>query len=220
MSSTTKKQQQAPAQAVQVQMVAVTAIEPSPYQTRRRFDDTAEAELAESIRSHGVLQPLVVRPWPGPDPEGTMWELVAGERRLRAARRAGLTTVPCMVRELSDAEACEITVLENLQREDLTVMETARSVAMLHDKIGYTWEEAAKRMGKKKLWAMRMAGLLELPEAAQEAMDARALSMRASEKLLAVPAEKRAEAFEQLCKRGLREGSMPETSVMAFLEAV
>ena len=132
---------------------------PNREQPRKTFDETALEELAESIRQHGVLQPLLVRPLP----EGN-YQLVAGERRWRAARIAGLTEVPVVVKELDDTEAMELAIIENLQREDLNPIEEAEGLQALADKCGYTQEEIAASVGKSRPAIANSMRLLRLPE--------------------------------------------------------
>ena len=132
---------------------------PNRDQPRKTFDETALEELAESIRQHGVLQPLLVRPLP----EGN-YQLVAGERRWRAARIAGLSEVPVVVKELSDTEAMELAIIENLQREDLNPIEEAEGLQALVDKCGYTQEEIAASVGKSRPAIANSMRLLRLPE--------------------------------------------------------
>lgn len=132
---------------------------PNREQPRKTFDETALEELAESIRLHGVLQPLLVRPLA----EGN-YQLVAGERRWRAARMAGLSEVPVVVKELSDTEAMELAIIENLQREDLNPIEEAEGLQALTDKCGYTQEEIAASVGKSRPAIANALRLLRLPE--------------------------------------------------------
>ena len=132
-------------------------IVPNKEQPRKTFDETALEELAESIRQHGVLQPLLVRPLPGGG-----YQLVAGERRYRASRIAGLREVPVVIRELSDVETMEIAIIENLQREDLNPMEEAAGFQSLIETYHMTQEEAAQRVGKSRSAvtnALRLLGL-------------------------------------------------------------
>ncbi|MBQ9228061.1 MAG: ParB/RepB/Spo0J family partition protein [Eubacterium sp.] len=136
---------------------------PNRDQPRKTFDETALEELADSIRQHGVLQPLLVRPLP----EGS-YQLVAGERRWRAARLAGLTEVPVVVKELSDTEAMELAIIENLQREDLNPIEEAEGLQALADKCGYTQEEIAVSVGKSRPAIANALRLLRLPEEVRE----------------------------------------------------
>lgn len=120
-------------------------IEPNRDQPRKVFDEDALAELADSIAKHGVIQPLLVRPMP----DGS-YQLVAGERRWRASRMAGLTEVPVVIKELSDDEAMALALIENLQREDLNAIEEAQGIKALMDTLSLTQDEAAERVGKSR----------------------------------------------------------------------
>ncbi len=133
-------------------------IVPNRDQPRKTFDEASLEELADSIRRHGVLQPLLVRPIPSGG-----YQLVAGERRWRACRMAGLTKVPVVVKELTDTETMEIAIIENLQREDLNPIEEAEGLQALIDKCGYTQEEAAASVGKSRPAIANSLRLLRLP---------------------------------------------------------
>ncbi len=136
---------------------------PNREQPRKTFDEAALEELAESIRQHGILQPLLVRPLPSGG-----YQLVAGERRWRAARLAKLTEVPVIVKELTDTEAMELAIIENLQREDLNPIEEAEGLQALADKCGYTQEEIAASVGKSRPAIANSLRLLRLPEEVRE----------------------------------------------------
>lgn len=140
----------------------INEIEPNRDQPRKTFDEKALSELADSIQEHGVIQPLLVRPVQ----DG--YQLVAGERRWRAARLAGLTEVPVVVRELSDSETMEIALIENLQREDLNPIEEAEGLQLLIDTYGLTQDECAKRVGKSRPAITNSLRLLNLPEKLSE----------------------------------------------------
>lgn len=131
-------------------------IDPNPYQPRRHADEAGIQELAASIREHGFLQPLVVRP------RGGRFELIAGERRLRAARLLGLAEVPVVVRECADEQALEVALVENLQREDLGVVEEARAYQRLVEEFHYTHGEIARRTGKSRVAVTNTLRLLHL----------------------------------------------------------
>lgn len=138
-------------------------IEPNRDQPRKHFEATALSDLADSIRQHGVLQPLVVRPMPNGS-----YQLVAGERRWRAARMAGVNQVPVIIRELTDKEAMEITLIENLQREDLNPMEEAAGYHELMEKFNLTQEQASQRVGKSRPVIANALRLLTLPLAVRQ----------------------------------------------------
>lgn len=134
-------------------------IEPNKHQPRQYFDDEALNELSESIKEHGVLQPLIVRPMP----DGS-YQLVAGERRWRASRLAGLTQVPVIVRALTDSEVSVIALIENLQREDLNPIEEAEGICRLIEEHGFTQEQAAQKLGKSRSALTNTLRLMNLPE--------------------------------------------------------
>lgn len=138
-------------------------LQPGRFQPRQNFAEDTLAALADSIRSQGIVQPLVVRPL-GDD----QYEILAGERRWRAAQRAALTTVPCMVRELDDQQALFVGLVENLQREDLNPMEEASALRQLQTEFGLTQAQLAEQLGKRQPEISRMLGLLELDAAVQE----------------------------------------------------
>ncbi|MCH5317586.1 MAG: ParB/RepB/Spo0J family partition protein [Eubacterium sp.] len=144
---------------VSTDTLPLNEIIPNKDQPRKTFDETALAELAESIKQHGVLQPLLVRPLPGGG-----YQLVAGERRWRASRMAGVREVPVVVKELSDTETMEIAIIENLQREDLNPIEEAEGLQALVDKCGLTQEEVAASVGKSRPAIANSLRLLRLPQ--------------------------------------------------------
>jgi ParB family transcriptional regulator, chromosome partitioning protein len=146
--------------------IPVELIGPNPRQPRRSFDEDKLAELAESIRARGVLQPIVVSPLPG-----GRYELVAGERRLRAARLAELESVPAVVREADDWDRLELALAENMAREDLNPIEEARACAMLVDDLGLTKEEVGRRVGRSRVAISNLVRLLELPEETLELIE-------------------------------------------------
>lgn len=143
--------------------LSINDIIPNKDQPRKTFDEAALAELADSIRVHGVLQPLLVRPMVTGG-----YQLVAGERRWRASRMAGLKEVPVVIKELSDTEAMELAIIENLQREDLNPIEEAEGLQQLIDKCGFTQEEVATSVGKSRPAIANALRLLRLPEEVRE----------------------------------------------------
>lgn len=142
-----------------VTTVKLTQLEPNKHQPRSEFDQEALRELADSIRSHGVLQPLVVR-----EIDTGGYQIVAGERRWRASRMAGLTEIPVIIKELTDAETLEIAIIENLQREDLNAVELALGYRALMDEHGFTQEQVAEKLGKSRPVVANTLRLLTLPE--------------------------------------------------------
>jgi ParB family chromosome partitioning protein len=141
--------------------LAVELVAPNPAQPRKRFDEEALQALAESVEERGLLQPVLVRPRPG----GT-YELVAGERRWRAAQRAGLETLPALVQQRDDAQSLEAALVENMAREDLNPIEAARAVAALVEELGLTREEVGRRVGRSRVAVSNLLRLLDLPDEA------------------------------------------------------
>ena len=141
--------------------VAIALVRPNPTQPRTEFDEDALVALSQSIAARGVLQPVVVRPLAG----GT-YELVAGERRLRASRMAGLETVPAIVRETDETDRLELALIENMAREDLNPVEEARACATLVDDLGLSKEEVGRRVGRSRVAISNMIRMLELPDEA------------------------------------------------------
>jgi ParB family transcriptional regulator, chromosome partitioning protein len=142
--------------------VAIELVRPNPRQPRRDFDGESLLALAESIKARGVLQPLVVRPLPGGS-----YELVAGERRLRASKLAGLERVPAIVRATEEDERLELALIENMAREDLNPIDEARACATLVDDLGVTKEELGRRVGRSRVAISNAVRLLDLPDEAQ-----------------------------------------------------
>lgn len=144
--------------------VPIEKLRPNPDQPRRSFDDAALAELAQSIREKGILQPLIVRPLPGSDDE---FEIVAGERRWRAAQRAGLHEAPVLVRDFNDTEVLEIGIIENIQREGLNAIEEAAAYRALIERFGHTQDKVAEALGKSRSHVANCLRLLNLPDPVQ-----------------------------------------------------
>jgi len=161
--------------------IPIEAIERNPYQTRTRFDETALAELSASIAELGVAQPILVRPLPG-----GKFQLIAGERRWLASQRAGKTTVPAIIKEVSNEQAMEITIVENLQRADLNPMEQARAYQRLSSEFGLTQEQMAKRTGKDRASVANFLRLLKLPEPVQARVETGEISFGHARSLLAL----------------------------------
>lgn len=162
--------------------VAVAAIEPNPRQPRTNFEDAALRELAASVQEYGVLNPLTVRPLS----EGR-YELIAGERRLRAARLAGLTNVPVVIRAAGDQGSLELAMIENVQREDINAMEAARAYRRLMDEFGLTQDAVADKVGKARPTIANALRLLKLPPKVQEMLHEGRLSEGHARALLAFP---------------------------------
>jgi ParB family chromosome partitioning protein len=147
------------APASELREIPVDLIAPNPRQPRRDFDEGALVQLADSLRERGVLQPVLLRPVPG----GT-YELIAGERRWRAAQLADFDTVPALVRPHDDAESLELALIENMAREDLNPVEEARACALLIDELGLTREDVGRRVGRSRVAVSNLLRLLDLPD--------------------------------------------------------
>ncbi|HZE06665.1 MAG TPA: ParB/RepB/Spo0J family partition protein [Solirubrobacteraceae bacterium] len=157
-------------------------IAPNPHQPRNRFDEEALVGLAESIKVRGVLQPVLVRPVPG-----GRYELIAGERRWRAAQLAELDSVPAIVRNHDDAASLEVALIENMAREDLNPVEEARACAALTEELGLSREEVGRRVGRSRVAVSNLIRLLDLPDEALEAVEAGMLSEGHGRALLLAP---------------------------------
>ena len=164
----------------QFRMVDVSKISENPYQPRKDFNEDALTDLTESIREKGVLSPLLVVQ------KGEEYLLVAGERRLRAAKGAGLAEVPCIVRVLDEEEMAQIALIENIQRADLNVIEEANGYAALIKKYNYTQQQLADLMGKSRPYIANLLRLLELPQPVMEALEAGKISAGHARALLAI----------------------------------
>jgi ParB family chromosome partitioning protein len=184
------------------QEVLIDNIDANPYQTRRRMNEAAMEELAESIRASGVVQPVVLRP----GPHGR-FQLVAGERRWHASKRAGKTTIPAVIRQISNEQAMEITIIENLQREDLNPIEQAKAFERLSREFGLTQEQIAARTGKDRASIANFIRLLKLPEALQDALETGVLSFGHGKVLLALA------GFPEHMERAAREVIEKQLSV-------
>jgi ParB family chromosome partitioning protein len=179
-----------------VQQVALDNIRPSSFQPRKRLDPVTIAELAASIAEKGVLQPLLLRPVDGG------YEIVAGERRYRAAQQAGLSSVPAMVKELADQEALELAIIENLQREALSAVEEARALRQLMD-FGQSQEAIAKAIGKSRSAVANTLRLLNLPAEALAALERGEISAGHARAILALPVGDQPWALQQIVSKGL-----------------
>ena len=162
----------------------ISEIEPNRSQPRKEFDEAALNDLADSISQHGLLQPILVRPLPLGG-----YEIVAGERRYRASRMAGLTEIPVIIRELSEAETMELALIENLQREDLSPLEEAQGYEALMDEYGFTQEEVARSVGKSRPAVANALRLLKLPDSIAQYLKDGKISAGHARALLTLPNE-------------------------------
>lgn len=162
--------------------IPIMEIGPNPYQPRTRFDEEAIKDLAASIRATGVLQPVIVR-----RVEGIGYQLVAGERRLKAARLAGLASIPSVVRVVDDPEMMELAIVENVQREDLNPLDEAKAYQTLVEKLGFTHDKISERVGKQRASITNALRLLGLPVEVQDMVSRGTLSAGHARALLALP---------------------------------
>ena len=178
-----------------VREIPVGQIDRNPYQTRTRIDEAALNELAESIKASGVVQPITLRP----GLKGR-FQLIAGERRWLASQKAGKATVPAIVRQVSNEQAMEITIIENLQREDLNAMEQARAYERLGREFGLTQEQMAQRTGKERSSVANFMRLLKLPPAVQEMVESDKLSFGHAKALMGLDSP---DAMTKLAQRAV-----------------
>ena len=179
------------------QELPINSIRPNPYQPRKEFDENGLKELAESIKENGVFQPILVRK------SLSGYELVAGERRLRASKLAGKKQIPAIIVDFDDRQMMEISLLENIQRKDLTPIEEATAYSQLIKKLGYTQDELAKRLGKSRTNVANMLRLLSLPESIKAKVNQGLLSYGQARTLLAIEDEEERIA---LADKAIKEG--------------
>ncbi len=184
----------------------IAQIHRSPYQPRQHFDDEALAELAASIRAQGVMQPIVVRPRPVGG-----YEIVAGERRWRAAQLAGLTTIPTVIKTVSDEHAVAMALIENIQREDLNPLEEAVALQRLQDEFRLTQQQVADAVGKSRVTVTNLLRLLQLSSAVREMLSRGELEMGHARALLSLPPGDQETVALQVVVRGL---SVRQTEAM------
>ncbi|NEU32649.1 ParB/RepB/Spo0J family partition protein [bacterium LRH843] len=184
--------------AGKVEQISISELRSNPYQPRQTFSEDAIAELAESISQHGILQPIIARK----SIKG--YEVVVGERRLRASKQAGLAEVPVVVREIDEQEMMELALIENLQREDLNAIEEATAYEKLMNHLSLTQEKLAKRVGKSRPHITNHLRLLQLPESVQQSIADGKLSMGHGRALLGLKDKQKLMAlFDKVLKEGL-----------------
>jgi ParB family chromosome partitioning protein len=159
----------------------IESIVPGPMQPRTQFDDESLSQLADSIKAHGIVQPILVRR------SGDGYELVAGERRWRAAKLAGLTTIPAVIKDIPDKDLLEVALIENVQREDLNPIEEAQAYNKLIETVGLTQEALAERVGRDRSYITNYLRLLRLPEDIQQLVKQKRISTGHARTLLALP---------------------------------
>lgn len=155
----------------EIQLIEISKLKANPYQPRKLFQERALEELASSIKEHGIIHPIIVRK------KGKKFEIIAGERRYRAAEIAGLTEVPAIIKDMTEQQMMEIAILENLQREDLTPIEEAEAYNNLIEKLGFTQEKLAERLGKSRPHIANHIRLLNLPDEVRQLINEGELSM-------------------------------------------
>ena len=201
-----------------VRELAVDELRPGRYQPRLQLREQGLAELAESIREQGVLQPLIVRAIGALASGPSSYEIVAGERRWRAARLAGLTTVPVIVRELTDQAALAVALIENLQREDLNPIDQAQSMSRLVDEFGMTHDEIAKALGRSRAGVTNFLRLLDLADDVKDAMVAGTIDMGHARALLPLDAKRQVTLASKIGRLGWSVRKVEKT-VKSLLEA-
>jgi len=205
------QRQEAPAESHATQGLAeipISQIQPNPFQPRKTFNEASIDELARSVREHGIVQPLVVTR------AGDKYKLIAGERRFRAAQKAGLTTVPVLIKEMmAEGDALQIALIENIQREDLNPIEEAMAYHQLHDDFQLTQEEISRRVDKERSTVANFLRLLKLPDPVKKLLASGQLSMGHARALLAIESPKKQ---EQLADRVVRKNlNVRQTEMLA-----
>ncbi len=192
-------EQELPVSSENVSEAPISAISPNPRQPRRQFDDAALQELAASIKEHGIIQPLVVR-----SVGAGQYELIAGERRLRASKLAGLKAVPITIRTATNEVSLEIALIENIQREDINAMECARAYRQLIDEFSLTQEQVAEKVGKSRVAITNTLRLLKLPARIQTAVNEGQITEAHARALLGFESDAHMLAvFDQVVEKGL-----------------
>lgn len=186
----------------ELRQLAVTSLSPGKYQPRTHMDQAALAELADSIKQRGIVQPILVREV-GSGDSNNKFEIIAGERRWRAAQLAGLATVPVLVREIADDAALGIGLIENIQREDLNAMEEAAGIQRLIDEFKLTHEEAAKAVGRSRSAVSNLLRLLELAKPVQDMVMTQKLDMGHARALLSLAKSQQVELAHQIVHKSL-----------------
>ena len=197
-----------------IEQIAVGDIQANPYQPRRHFDEKALNELAASIKQYGIVQPLVVMP-----AKSGKYELIAGERRWRAAQIAGLVKVPAIIRSSKELEQLEVALLENVQREDLSPLDQAVSIERWHEQFSVSYDTIASRLGKASSTVNNIVRLLQLPEVARDALSAGKISEGHARAILSLKSnpEQQAYLLEAIIKNGwnVRQAEQYASSVKA-----
>jgi len=195
----------------QIREISLQKLRANPYQPRKEFDQAALEELAQSVKEHGVIQPIVVR-------ESSFgYDILAGERRFRAAKLAGLEHIPAVIKSFSDDAMMQLAILENIQREDLNILEEANGYQSLLNKFGWTQQQLAERMGKSRSHITNILRLLELPQSVQQLLSNDKITMGHAKVLLGLSEQKIDMIMSEVLAKGL---SVRETERLAKLEKV
>lgn len=182
-----------------VSVIRISDIEPNRDQPRKNFDESALIELSQSIASHGVIQPIAVR-----SSGDGFYKIIAGERRYRAAKMAGLSEIPAIIMELDERSASEVAIIENIQREDLTVIEEAKAYRTLMDEYGLTQEELSQRIGKSRSTIANVLRTLDLPDELQQLLSEGKITLGHAKALMGLKyREDMMRAAEKVCNLGL-----------------
>ncbi|MBN1551770.1 ParB/RepB/Spo0J family partition protein [bacterium] len=195
-----------------IHQLPITRISPAKHQPRRLFSDDTLKELSESIKSQGIILPVIVRP------AGIDYELIAGERRFRAAKLAGLNTIPALIKSVSDHDALEIALIENLQRDDLTPIEMASGYKMLMEEHGLKQEEIGRIVGKDRSTITNTLRILTLPDDIKEFLQSRELSIGHAKALLSLPSDTLKRQFAIYTLKNNLSVRMLEKKIKLFLE--
>ena len=189
----------------EIKQIKISELRSNPYQPRKIFDDQALEELASSIKEHGVFQPIIVKK----SIKG--YEIIAGERRVKASQIAGLSKIPAIVRDFNDTQMMEIALLENLQRENLTAIEEAQAYKKLQETLSLTQEDLAKRLGKSRSHITNLLGLLTLPESIQKDVNAKKITMGHARVLSKLDNEEQQKKLEEkIIKEGISVRALEE----------
>lgn len=198
-------------ESARVHMIETYRIRPNPSQPRREFTDESLLQLAESIRQHGVLQPLTVRLMPQAALDGTLFELVDGERRLRAAKLLGMPEVPCILLAVDSRRSAELAIIENLQREDLNLFEQAQAIASLLDLYAMTQEEIARKLSVSQSYVANKLRILRLSQYERELILKNNLTERHARALLRIPTQSdRLTVLQEMIARGMNVSAAEE----------
>lgn len=186
----------------QLEQISVDVLQRGQYQPRQHIADEALQELSDSIKQHGVMQPIVIRKVAS-DAQEVRYEIIAGERRWRAAKRAGLTHVPAIVREMSDQVAIALALIENIQRQDLNPMEQALALQRFHEEFGLSHQEIAETVGKARASVSNLLRLLSLEDQVKALLDAQKIDMGHARALLSLKKSEQIKVAEQVVAKGL-----------------